>query len=232
MSWEFAQVCICGRSFLDIAAFTRHNRNCQRGKKRLSGALTRVKEIYQNKRPQRLVGEEGTHSAFREDGTALIEDPTNGYPGPSQPRESGQSQVNGFGLFRVYDKDSVPLFDPEDPSSEDPPLQTPLRHGEEDNPSNPFHPYPNESSLLLGDWYWNHGSQKSRSSFRKLVAIVGNAEFRPDDIRFTNWTGLDRHLGVLSVSGNPPQSDAEEEYLDHDTGWMRGHAVISVPFSR
>ncbi|KIK11214.1 hypothetical protein PISMIDRAFT_19728 [Pisolithus microcarpus 441] len=90
MSREFAQVCICGRSFSDIAAFTRHNRNCQRGKKRLSGALTRVKEIYQNKRPRRLVGEEGTHSAFHEDGTALIEDPTNGYPGPSQPRESGQ----------------------------------------------------------------------------------------------------------------------------------------------
>ncbi|KIK25474.1 hypothetical protein PISMIDRAFT_9510 [Pisolithus microcarpus 441] len=102
MSWEFAQVCICGRSFSDIAAFTRHNRNCQRGKKRLSGALTCVKEIYQNKWPQRLVGEEGTHSAFCEDGTALIEDPTNGYPGPSQPRESGQldylSDITGSDL--------------------------------------------------------------------------------------------------------------------------------------
>ncbi|KIK14842.1 hypothetical protein PISMIDRAFT_116321, partial [Pisolithus microcarpus 441] len=105
-----------------------------------------------------------------------------------RPRATFKSQVNGFGLFRVYDKDSVLLFDPEDPSSEDLPLQTPLRHGEEDNPSNPFHPYPNESSLLLGDWYWNHRSQKSWSSFRKLVAIVGNTEFRPDDIRFTNWT--------------------------------------------
>ncbi|KIK16604.1 hypothetical protein PISMIDRAFT_15727 [Pisolithus microcarpus 441] len=147
------------------------------------------------------------------------------------PWATFKSQVNGFGLFHVYDKDSVPLFDPEDPSSEDLPLQTPLQHGEEDNPSNPFHPYPNESSLLLGDWYWNHGSQKSWSSFRKLVAIVGNAEFCPDDIRFTNWTGLDHHLGVLSASGNPPQSDAEEEYLDHDVGILDHKNILLKTFS-
>ncbi|KIK13777.1 hypothetical protein PISMIDRAFT_85011, partial [Pisolithus microcarpus 441] len=147
------------------------------------------------------------------------------------PQATFKSQVNSLGLFCVYDKHSILLLDPEDPSSEDPLLQTPLWHGKEENFSNPFHPYPNESSLLLGDWYWNHGSQKSQSSFRKLVAIVGNTNFCPDDIQSTNWTRLDCHLGVLSASGNPPQSDTEEEYLDYDAGWMQGHAVISVPFS-
>lgn len=56
--------------------------------------------------------------------------------------------------------------------------------------------------------------------------------FHPDEIRSTNWTGLDRYLGVLNASDNHPQSNAEEEWLDNDAGWIQGSVTISVPFPR
>ncbi|KIJ62523.1 hypothetical protein HYDPIDRAFT_168929 [Hydnomerulius pinastri MD-312] len=46
----FCQTCVCGRTFTGISAFTRHERGCKRGKKRLSGALARAREVYQSKR--------------------------------------------------------------------------------------------------------------------------------------------------------------------------------------
>ena len=50
MSATFSQTCICGRIFTDVGAFSRHEKGCKRGKKRLSSALAKAKEIYQNKR--------------------------------------------------------------------------------------------------------------------------------------------------------------------------------------
>jgi hypothetical protein len=49
----FTQTCVCGRAYADIGAFTRHEKTCRKGKKRLSGALARVKEIYNAKRARR-----------------------------------------------------------------------------------------------------------------------------------------------------------------------------------
>jgi hypothetical protein len=46
----FMKTCVCGRTFTDLGGFTRHEKSCSKGKKRLSGALTRVKEAYQVKR--------------------------------------------------------------------------------------------------------------------------------------------------------------------------------------
>ncbi|KAG0691487.1 hypothetical protein DFH29DRAFT_1010947 [Suillus ampliporus] len=46
-----------------------------------------------------------------------------------------------------------------------------------------FHPYPNKSSFLLGDWFWNGGIQKSHKSFEELLRIIGDADFRSEDIR-------------------------------------------------
>lgn len=155
---------------------------------------------------------------------------------PPQPALSGvrdtfQSQPNGFGLFRIFDKDTLPFHDPDDPYGEYPSPQVTQLHDEveEQTLENPFHPYPNESSLRLGDWYWNQGSQKSRKSFRNLLDIVGRADFRPDDVRSTNWTAIDRTLGVLDPSGD---REVSEEWLDNDAGWKSSQITISVPFPR
>jgi hypothetical protein len=42
--------CVCGRTFFDLGGFTRHEKSCRKGKKRLSTALARAKEVYQVKK--------------------------------------------------------------------------------------------------------------------------------------------------------------------------------------
>lgn len=155
---------------------------------------------------------------------------------PPQPSLSGvrdtfKSQPNTFGLFRIFDMDALPFHDPADPCDEYPfaPVSQPHDEAEERTPDNPFYPYPNGSSLRLGDWYWNQGSQKSRRNFKKLLDIVGGADFRPDDVRTTNWTSIDRTLGVLDPSGN---CEVYEEWLNNDAGWKSSPVKISVPFPR
>jgi len=46
----FIQTCVCGRTFTGLNAFTWHEKSCVKGKKRLSGALSRAKEAYQSKK--------------------------------------------------------------------------------------------------------------------------------------------------------------------------------------
>lgn len=62
------------------------------------------------------------------------------------------------------------------------------------HPSNSLYSYPNESSFLLGDWYWNRGVQKSRESFKELLNIIGNPKFNPQDVGQTNWNIVDTEL--------------------------------------
>ena len=66
------------------------------------------------------------------------------------PSRTFKSQVNSYGLFWLYDYDTVPENDPED-------ISDAAGHMDIDLNANPFYPYPNQSSLLLGDWYWNQG---------------------------------------------------------------------------
>lgn len=62
---------------------------------------------------------------------------------------------------------------------------------------NPFHPYLNKSLLLLGDWYWNQGTMKSRKGFRSLLKIMGSLEFSSEDIQDMEWTKINCKLGTL-----------------------------------
>lgn len=86
-------------------------------------------------------------------------------------------------------------------------------------PDNLFHPYPNKSSLRLGDWYWNHGPQKSHENFKLLLDIIGDLEYDPDDVRNTNWKAINKEFGSSSDDG--PEAS---------TGWSHSPITISVPF--
>ena len=145
---------------------------------------------------------------------------------------SFQSQPNTFGLFHVFDEKTLPFHDPDDSCGENPLAQAALLHNEAEAQTleNPFHPYPNESSFHLGDWYWNQGSQKSRTSFRKLLDIIGWADFQPEDVQATSWTTIDRTLGALDLSGDGSQWKVSEEWLNNDAGWKCMLVTISVPF--
>lgn len=46
----FTRTCVCGRIFTVLGAFTRHEKGCGTGRKRLSEALTRAREVFRAKR--------------------------------------------------------------------------------------------------------------------------------------------------------------------------------------
>jgi hypothetical protein len=96
-------------------------------------------------------------------------------------------------------------------------------------PDNAFYPYPNENSYLLGDWYWNNGHQKSRESFRRLLNVVGNPNFRPEDVRSTQWTKVDAALARNDFD-EVPKDDNQPEWMDEDAGWKKTPVTISAPF--
>jgi len=54
MENRYHSVCVCGRSFLQPGAFTKHNRTCQSSKKRLSSALDKAKQLWKGPKRRRL----------------------------------------------------------------------------------------------------------------------------------------------------------------------------------
>ena len=145
-----------------------------------------------------------------------------------------QTQSNSFGLFRRYDREALPTYDPEDISddiagSQPTIAQRVVTAHQVSHAENPFYPYPNEVSLCLGDWYWNQGNVKSKESFKRLLHIIGSPSFRPDDVRNTKWASIDNALGILATGDDP---DCSEEWLDDNAGWKCRTITICVPFSR
>jgi hypothetical protein len=94
--------------------------------------------------------------------------------------------------------------------------------------SEAFDPYPNENSFLLGDWYWNHGAQKSQKSFKELVEVVASPKFKPEDVRYTRWSAINKTLGLADFDDKGEGWEDEEE----DAGWRRSPISIDVPFHR
>ena len=142
------------------------------------------------------------------------------------PSKTFKTQANSYGLFQLYHHDTVPQNDLED-------ISNAADRMDIDSNANPLHPYPNQSSMLLGDWYWNQGTVKSRKSFRSLLKIVGNLEFRPEDIRGTEWTKIDRklrNLGAPDELTSMPRNSME--WLHNNAGWKNTPVLISVPFPR
>ena len=151
-----------------------------------------------------------------------------------QLRQIYWSPTNSFGLFRCYDKVSIPVYDPEDNSgnvamTRPSVSQEIVSSGRLLNIDNPFYPYPNETSFHLGDWYWNQGALKSKVDFKRLLDVITSTSFRPDDIRDTKWTSIDHAMGTLTTGDNP---ECSSEWLEDDGGWKRMTVTISVPLSR
>ena len=132
--------------------------------------------------------------------------------------------MNKFGLSRAYTTQVLPLHDPDDPYSVEHVSQPPFAQGPE--PSNPFHPYPNENAMRLGDWYWNQGAQKSRENFKQLLSIIGNPAFNAADLSGVAWDSINKELGDQDSDGD---SDVLE-CLSNDRGWKSSPITISVPF--
>jgi len=101
----------------------------------------------------------------------------------SQAKKLLKSVCNVFGLFRQYHATHFPAHDPDENISPDDLIE--ISSNVRPNPD--YHLYPNESSFLLGEWYWNDGDKKSQSSFQHLLKIVRHPDFHPGDVAGTNW---------------------------------------------
>ena len=136
---------------------------------------------------------------------------------------------NIFGLFRQYyaarfpdhdpDKNIVPndLIDMSLDSSYTPPRRN-------------YYPYSNQSSFLLGEWYWNDGKKKSQSSFQNLVKIIGHPEFRPEDIAGKNWQAIDAHLsGNTAKHWTKMIRRTQGDRVGH---WIETLIKINIPFHK
>ncbi|KAI6009984.1 hypothetical protein BKA83DRAFT_4467671 [Pisolithus microcarpus] len=163
----------------------------------------------------------------------------------SSSRKTFKSQINKFGLFRVYNTDALPSHDPDNPYSV---INTcswnvvSLSPGVSDEPSaNTYLPYPNESAMRLGDWYWNQGAHKSWESFKQLIDIVGDASFSPAAVTHTSWDAIDDQLGhnqFDGIRGTGCHQDQSEllgyrrlpSWLEEDHGRTCSSVTISVPF--
>ena len=108
----------------------------------------------------------------------------------SPVRKILKSAPNVFGLFRQYHATSFPDHDP----NENIVLDDLIDSSPDTHPVEMYHPYPNQSLFLLGEWYWNDGVQKSQSSFQNLLKIVGHPEFRPEDVAGLNWQSINAQL--------------------------------------
>jgi hypothetical protein len=145
----------------------------------------------------------------------------------SPVRKVLKSVRNVFGLFRQYHTTGFPDHDPNenivsddlmDPSPDTSPVET-------------YHPYPNQSSFLLGEWYWNDGVQKSQSSFQNLLKIVSHPEFRPEDVAGLNWQSIDAQLsGDQGLGGSNGEDGWQDEFAVGD--WVKTRIKIKVPFHK
>jgi hypothetical protein len=145
---------------------------------------------------------------------------------------------NIFGLLRQFSSPNPPSHDPEEAVTLDDISAIPGNTRERAlsnvvtsvdevvEEASLYYPYPNRSSLELGDWYWNGGVQKSQQSFTDLVNIITSADFDCADVRATPWEKIN------STLGRNDYEDWSEEWEDEDAGWHKTTVPIQVPFAR
>ena len=157
-------------------------------------------------------------------------------PKPTQPisgttmkiRKLLTSPRNVFGLFRQYRAERFPTHDPEVEQQHTALSEVASDHKELPVGGAIFGPYPNKSTFLLGEWYWNDGMQKTKAGFKRLVDIICRRDFRPEDIQGVPWDALNEQLGGSEAAG-----DMEDTWYDEpDAGWTATPISLPIPIHR
>jgi len=145
-----------------------------------------------------------------------------------------KSPCNTFGLFRQYYATRFPDHDPGKNITHNDLIDAPLDPSFTSLAHN-YYPYPNQSSFLLGEWYWNDGERKSRLSFQNLLKIVGHSEFHLEDVAGKNWWLIDAQLGG-EVGGEGCEGVNKDSWEDEQDGalggWIKTPIKIKVPFHK
>ncbi|KAF8225725.1 hypothetical protein L208DRAFT_1305211, partial [Tricholoma matsutake] len=147
----------------------------------------------------------------------------------SHVRRLLKSIQNKFGIFQQYHATHFPGHDLNENITRDDLMDT-SPDTFPDHPADSYHPYPNQSSFLLGEWYWNGGLKKTQSGFQDLIKIVGHPNFQPEDVSGTNWQLINAQLSGDQPC-NPSNNEGWEDKEDN-SGWVRTPIKIKVPFPR
>ncbi|KAI0666517.1 hypothetical protein C8Q78DRAFT_984030 [Trametes maxima] len=84
-------------------------------------------------------------------------------------------------------------------------------------------PYPNFSSYLLGNWFWNASRTKSLRDRDDLVKnVILHEDFVKDDLRGINWSKIDKELAGASNAG----------LFSAEDGWRSSDVTITVPLGK
>lgn len=165
---------------------------------------------------------------------------------PSSPLPVKETMMNEFGLYKRYETSEEIPHDPNTYVSASDLQEVPgadlisaleltdSTHGpkEQQDPNNPtlgseFYLYPNASSFMLGDWFWEEGGEKSEETFQRLILIVGSDSFIPEDVRVANWSFINHVLGTSEF-----EKSAEGSHWHEDgTSWKKTLVTINVPFN-
>jgi Plavaka transposase len=143
------------------------------------------------------------------------------------------SKPNKFSLWRRYYGHRLPSHDADGVlEAEDfDDVQTPADQVfVDDHPSassgSRVGPFPNQSSFLLADWWWNGQNEKSAKEFSKLLALIKTPGFSFEDLVATNWKS-----SMAAFDAGNYDDDATDEWLN-DSRWHFTPVEISVPFHR
>ncbi|KAH6912486.1 hypothetical protein BKA70DRAFT_1098104, partial [Coprinopsis sp. MPI-PUGE-AT-0042] len=140
------------------------------------------------------------------------------------------SKRNKFSLWRrsyavqPLVRDPEAKMTPEDLDDSQPlPDLAPSSDGPSALDSESYGPFPNTSSLLFADWFWNKGNEKSLGELDGLVnGVFKNPDFILNDIIDVDWKKIRSALG---------SQDDENDWFD-DAGWVTTPISIPVAFHR
>ncbi|KAJ3508461.1 hypothetical protein NMY22_g16610 [Coprinellus aureogranulatus] len=88
-----------------------------------------------------------------------------------------------------------------------------------------YYPFPNLSSYLIGQWFWND-KEKSRDSLRQLISIITSYGFKPEELLLANWDGIRAMLSSSEYEDGP-----ESAWVDDGVSWQTASVTIEVPFN-
>ncbi|KAJ3530305.1 hypothetical protein NMY22_g8628 [Coprinellus aureogranulatus] len=90
----------------------------------------------------------------------------------------------------------------------------------------PYHPFPNLSAFLLGQWFWSDQG-KSRESFRQLVDIITSEVFEPRDLLLANWNSIQDVL----ASSEFEDTGSGTMWVEDGQSWQTTSVIVDVPFN-
>ncbi|TEB18673.1 hypothetical protein FA13DRAFT_1719668 [Coprinellus micaceus] len=146
-----------------------------------------------------------------------------------------ETSKNGFNLYKTYWTLETHPHDPElflsNSDFQESRGASPIapQSTEDATTTNPYHPFPNWSSFKLREWYWSDDGGKSRQSFQRLVNLIGDEDFIPQEIRRTNWKKID---SLLASSEFEDDFSREDGIWERDgSSWKTVSIPVAVPFN-